>query len=531
MELLEIGKTPISEDNPAGEDYRFEPEYEAIQSEIDKLSSPTANSTTDWGKVKKLSEEFLSTKSKDLLIAAYLSVALLYTDKTDGIYPGAVIINDMLHNFWDTMYPPKKRKKGRINAILWWKERLENLLPSFEPVTCKKEERENIINQFREIDEFLGENLEEIPPLRSLIDAVSSLFMEAEESPPEQPTEETEQPTSGIQSEQMSSSETSSQPSETPSASQYVSSSSFEVEIDTDDPIKVLEKGLEVVSQATTLMAKNNPFDPEIFRLNRICSWLTVDTLPLAENGKTMLPPPDEAIVSALKRLYESQNWNGLIEAAESYIPQFLFWLDLSRYSFEALSNLNQVRASEAVARETIWYIEKLPGIEKLSFSDGTPFADEFTLEWLREIKKKGSQDESSTTGATDDKTAQKISEVMKGIQEKVKNKQLTGALLDFKKCIEEAACEYERFLWYIEICNFLLKIKKTDLLMPYVQKLLKVIEEYKLEEWSPDICVKALEVALKAVRSMGRDEYKEMEERILYKLSFLNPAVAIEFV
>ncbi|MDQ7031991.1 MAG: type VI secretion system protein TssA [Desulfonauticus sp.] len=528
MDILELGKTPISEEKPAGEDARFEPEYEAIQAEIEKLSSPTATGVTDWQKVKENAVYILSKKAKDLLIAVYLSIALLHTDKIDGIYPGAVVLNDLFHNFWDKMFPPKKRKKGRINAILWWKDRIENIIAGFEPVTCKKEKRDEIIKQFKEIDSFLGENLEEIPPLRNLIEGVSSLFMEEEEkpepveAPKEEPKEDKppEQPQTPAPEKVQET-----QPAPPPEAP----SPSVEVELDMDDPQKVLEKGLEIVSKATTLMAKANPFDPEIFRLNRICAWVVVDALPLAEGGKTMLPPPDESIVSALKRLYESQNWSGLVEAAESYVPQFLFWLDLSRYSFDALMGLNQARAAEAVAGETLWYVKKLPGIEKLTFSDGTPFADELTMEWLREIKKAGSSEESVSGGG--DKKSEKINEALKEIQEKIKSQKITEALLDFKTYVEQASCVSERFLWYIEVCKFLLKINKKHLLMPYVEEILTLIDRYRVEEWDPDICVKALEVTLRSIRSMGKEGDKEMEQKVLHKLSFLNPAVAMEFV
>ena len=525
MELLELGKTPISEEKPAGEDSRFEPEYEAVQAEIEKLSSPTASGAPDWQKVKELAVQILSKKSKDLLITVYLSVALLYTEKIDGIYPGAVILNDLLHNFWDKMFPPKKRKKGRINAILWWKDKVENIISGFEPVVKKKEEIDDIIKQFKEIDSFLGENLDDIPPLRSLIETISSLFLEEEEKP-----EQKEEPKEEKQPEQDTPPTLSKEPEPTPSPAPPESSpSSFEVDVDMDDPEKVLEKGLDIISKATTLMAKQNPFNPEIFRLNRICAWTGVDTLPLAEGGKTMLPPPDDSIISALKMLYDSQNWSGLVEAAESYVPQFLFWLDLSRYTFEALTGLNQTRAAEAVARETLWYVNKLPGIEKLTFSDGTPFADELTKEWLREIKKGGSTEDVPAGGG--DKRTEKITNALKEIQEKMKNNKLTEALLDFKTHIGESSCVCERFLWYIEVCKFLLKIKKMNVLMPYVDEILALIEKYKLEEWDPDMCVRALEVALKSIRSMGKDGNKEVEDKILRKLSFLNPAVAIEFV
>ena len=85
MELLDLGKKPISESQPAGEDVSFEAEFETLQNEIEKLSSPTASSGIDWNKVSKLSIAILSEKSKNLLVGTYLCIALLKTLSKDKV--------------------------------------------------------------------------------------------------------------------------------------------------------------------------------------------------------------------------------------------------------------------------------------------------------------------------------------------------------------------------------------------------------------------------------------------------------------
>ena len=39
MELSELGRNPISEQEPAGKDVRYEPDFEALSQEVEKLSS------------------------------------------------------------------------------------------------------------------------------------------------------------------------------------------------------------------------------------------------------------------------------------------------------------------------------------------------------------------------------------------------------------------------------------------------------------------------------------------------------------
>ena len=68
MDLLSLGKEPVNADQPAGSDVRYDPEFEELQAEIDKLSNPSATDGTDWNKVTKLASEILATKAKDILV-------------------------------------------------------------------------------------------------------------------------------------------------------------------------------------------------------------------------------------------------------------------------------------------------------------------------------------------------------------------------------------------------------------------------------------------------------------------------------
>ena len=46
MDLLSLGKEPISADQPTGSDVRYEPEFEELQAEIDKMSNPAASGSS-----------------------------------------------------------------------------------------------------------------------------------------------------------------------------------------------------------------------------------------------------------------------------------------------------------------------------------------------------------------------------------------------------------------------------------------------------------------------------------------------------
>ena len=111
MEASSLGVTPISEQDPAGSDIRFEPDFEALSTEVEKLSSPTAVGTVDWQRIADLSAKILETSSKDLLVACYLCIALLQTRGLGGLATGVHVLRDLLEHFWDTLFPAKKRMK------------------------------------------------------------------------------------------------------------------------------------------------------------------------------------------------------------------------------------------------------------------------------------------------------------------------------------------------------------------------------------------------------------------------------------
>ena len=122
-ELAKLGVEPIPGDSPTGEDIQFDEDYEALRQEISKLDSVTGESVS-WSDVYEKATDILSKKSKHLQVAVFLCMALFEREGYSGLASGLTICNDLLANVWDTMFPPVKRKRGRIEAFVWLAERL-----------------------------------------------------------------------------------------------------------------------------------------------------------------------------------------------------------------------------------------------------------------------------------------------------------------------------------------------------------------------------------------------------------------------
>jgi type VI secretion system protein ImpA len=97
-------------ENPSGVDLRYDAVYEEIK-EARRAEDPLTTGGSaepkrpDWHKVVDLAVEALTTKTKDLQIAVWLTEALVRTEGFDGFLMGLRILTGYLEDHWETVYP------------------------------------------------------------------------------------------------------------------------------------------------------------------------------------------------------------------------------------------------------------------------------------------------------------------------------------------------------------------------------------------------------------------------------------------
>ena len=103
---------PIPGENPGGEDIRYSQTYEDIKEArkfdeaLDLGDWKREVKTADWDKVITLAVDALSSKSKDLQIAVWLTEGLIKTEGFDGLATGLKIVTGLMQDFWESLYPP-----------------------------------------------------------------------------------------------------------------------------------------------------------------------------------------------------------------------------------------------------------------------------------------------------------------------------------------------------------------------------------------------------------------------------------------
>ena len=399
MELAELGKQPIRPEQPAGDDARYDPLYEELVAEVDKFSSPSASGAVDWDKVVKLSSDILSQKSKDLLVASYLAIALIQTKKFEGVEIGSRIYRDLIEGHWDGLFPTKARMRGRIAAIEWWAEKAEGVLEQL-PRGPFAEERINALNEnLQKIDQILAEVLEEAPSIRPLLDFAGSL--EAIAPPPEPKVPEPKPASASPRPPEGSLATLGAEPS-----APRVEEGPVEI-TSPETAYAVLEKALGDVARVAALPPRREPVEPDgVSVLLRMAAWGAVESLPPSENGRTNIPVPYN--VDSLRAFVGGGQDEAVVKAAEENLPECIVWLDLNFWAAEALARLGEGHqaAAEAVRGETALLLRRLPGLEDLKFSDGTPFAADDTREWLKGLSAGAGGAAEGSAGAAADPAA-----------------------------------------------------------------------------------------------------------------------------
>lgn len=517
MDLLLLGKDPVFEDQPAGSDIRYEESFEALQGEVEKMTLPSATSGVDWEKVVAASSEILARKSKDLLVASYLAVALIHTRQVEGFSTGLRIYRDILEQFWDDLYPPKKRMRARMGAVEWWLEKSEAALQQVRVSPLPEDQLHQIKEDAERIDQFLRENLEDPPILRPILGFVNALAAKQVEDAGESVPSDSSMGRGGSG----------------PSPAGIDEGEVADI-TSTQEAMRSLSSVFSKMRKVATFFWENDLSNPLLYRLDRVSLWLTIENLPPSIEGRTRISPPPAQVVGILRELQEKGEGEALLKSAEGKLSQFIFWMDLNRLVAEALSSLGDTyqEAHEAVCQETTYFIRRFPEIENLSFSDGTPFADTETKQWLKEISFRAGSGLSdsvslSSHGTTTDEEEMIRKEILEA-QSLIKEKKLVEAIEHIQEKFRKSLSERERLLWRVATAQLFLNTKNAKLTLPHLEQILKDLDRYRLEEFDPPLALKCLKLVWHGFSNQPDQDYKKRADEALQRIAKLDMAEGI---
>ncbi len=119
---------PISEESPSGESLRYSGIYDEINEarraddNLNQGAWQTELKVADYRTVIDLAVPAITTRSKDLQIAAWLSEALVKIHGFPGLRDSIKLLTGLQEKFWETLHPEVDEgdMEGRANAIAWF---------------------------------------------------------------------------------------------------------------------------------------------------------------------------------------------------------------------------------------------------------------------------------------------------------------------------------------------------------------------------------------------------------------------------
>ncbi len=495
-DLVQQISNPISNENPSGNQLDEDPDFDRINTEIQKLESlhlGTENvNPVDWESVVKIGTSLLIQKSKDIRVANWLCMGLFQQQGYNGLSLGLDISLSIIENFWETFYPPLRRLRGRASPFIWLSSKLTPLITGKEPSASESEavikSAQLIEKLIQVIDEKFGDQSPtraDSPNLSDLRKALQAyaVKLKVEEPAPrveEKPVTEQRQPTTTAPAEFTS-----------------------------------ISNAQQIILRACAYMRENQPDDPIPYRLSRIIKWHSVIKLPPSNNGRTELPGILPQLVQGFQNLMNSGDWDKLLRQSENNFSNSPFWFDLQRFIDKSLSELGESfqRVQQVIREEMAFLVKRLPQILDLQFKNGIAFADAQTKMWIEtevlpSVAVSGTEDR-KVIGSESKVIISEAEDIEKTLTEARKltaNGEFQKAISLLIEKTEDARSYREQFIWKINTAELCLESGHPRVALQLLEAMDADVKRFSLEQWEPDLSIRVIRALLQCKRRIIAD-------------------------
>ncbi len=526
-------KAPIEGPSPVGSDISYDPEFETLKAEIDKITS-LSGEQPNWSEIVVVGEELLREKSKDMRILAWSSIGRLRTRGLKGFAEGLATFKEVCTEHWEPMFPSVKRGRARGNLAGWLSDQGALLLADISPGASDRDALTAVEQLTRDLDGLLASKLgNDHPGLGGLI---SVLREKSRQLPAAAPAAPPPPPPAPVAAPVAPAPVVASAPAAA-AAPAPVAAAMPAPEVPqiggSADVLPALRAVGKSITEAAAVLRKEDPAQAWPYKLQRTGMWLVVKAAPPNEGGKTRIPPP-QGHAKKLETLAAGGQWMELLTTAESLTATYLYWFDLHRWVVLAMDRLGAlfVEARGVVAAETLAFTQKFPVIVELKFADGTPFADSATVSFLEEEAKKagGGQGGGGGSGQIDEEERQ-IAERFEEAKELASSGKTLDALALGIQLAERGADLRTRFRGRLTVAQLALAGGKPDVGHALLEGLLDLGLAHQLDIWEPKLAAQLYVALLSCRRAGGAPEggSKHSDSEIFTRLCRIDPAAALK--
>ena len=480
-----------------GASINYEADFDVCKTEIGKISG------VDFTLIETLCRKMLAEKSKDMRLLCFLSFVYLHDAKWEmfaDVFDGFA---KLAQQNYDAMFPDRERAKQ--NAIKWMSEpRYNEAAAAQKPADADYDHITRLLASLTALKGILQEKFPEGSPFPSGLYATVQNWEKACKPKPK--------------------------------AEAGAAGAGTAV----GDPMDTPKQAQGIARKAAYFLIEKEPQKAMGFRLMRSIRWDIFDKAPPSENGKTQLAPPPADLASSLSAMITNKEFKPALDKAEVAFTAGAnhLWLGLQRIAAAACQGLGEqyLPVEQAILFETGLFIRRIPDLLKLSFSDGSPFCDEATKEWItKQVLPVFSQE--GTAMAKKDAGApggDKVEKEKKEVAVLTASGKTEAALDLLQSAIRNSSNERDNFRRSILVCTLLMSAKQPDIALSILESLVEKIQLYHLDKWDPDLAVEAWSIMVKVLKAARANKpapqqasMTDKQNSILSKISQIDPKKA----
>ncbi len=480
-----------------GVNINYDADFDACKTEIGKIGS------IDYALVDSSCRKLLAEKSKDMRLLCFLSLVYLRDGKWEpfaDIFEGFAAL---CKQNYDAMFPDRDRAKQ--NALKWLSEPRYN-----ETIASQKPEEADYAH--------IGRLLAGLTVLRGIL---QEKFPEGSPFP------------SGLYTA-VQNWEKSCKPKPKADAAPGSAAAGQTA----GDPMDTPKQAQAIARKAAYFLIEKEPQRPMGFRLIRSIRWDIFEKEPPSENGKTQLAPPAADLVASLNTLIANKEFKAALDKEEVAFTAGAnhLWLGLQRVAAQACQGLGEPYkpVEQAIVAETGLFVKRLPGITALSFSDGFPFCDDATRDWIVKVVMPVFSHEEAASKKDSAESGDKVENEKREVTQLASSGKTEAALDLLQNAIRNSSNERDNFRRSILVCTLLMSVKQPDIALSILDSLSDKIQLYHLDKWDPDLSVEAWGIMVKVLKAARANKppplqasMTEKQNAIVSKISQIDPKKA----
>ncbi|PVY77668.1 type VI secretion system protein VasJ [Tamilnaduibacter salinus] len=454
--------TPIPGDSSVGEALGEDERLTFLEDEVMKMGS-LAQTDIDWGKVESESLALLTDTSKDLKVLGFLLLALQRGGNGERFALSLHLLRRALETWWTDAWP-WPGEKGKRPRNLMFRQMLKRAAGEVEKVSfdaAKGDGRAFCLEELKALADAAdthGLSDGGLDPLRRAIEALPE--------PSQAPEPKADE--SGAANEAPSSAKSAaggSAPSEKPTADS--------LSLDTGSERATRQSLLRVAD----LLTDTSPTEPLGYQLRRYAIWHSITAAPPSRDGVRS----DLAAVSAdrvadyreaLEREVDVALWHR-IEQSLAVSP---FWLEGHYLSAQAAERLGHTACADAIRQALTAFLDRLPALADMTFSDGTPFLPDTVSHWLL------------NSGSGGGGTGESWDQAYETARETLGQRGLAPAMQLLEDGLAEAREPRARFYWRLKSAELLAESGLSTLARQHLNDLRAQTRDLQLEDWEPGL-------------------------------------------